>query len=314
MAIESKVVSQRKSYSVVLKKLWGKRWLYAMLIPFVLWYIIFSYRPLWGLQMAFKEYSVFKGMAGSPWIGLENFRTFFESAYAGRVIKNTLLISLYNLIFSFPMPIIFALLLNELRVKTFKKTVQTISYLPYFISTVVIAGMVTTFLSPSNGVINVILDKLGMEKIYFLTQPQYFRTILVTMGIWQGTGYGAIIYISALSSVDEQLYEACIIDGGGRWKQLIHITIPGILPTIVIMLLMRIGSLVNVGYQDIILLYQPSTYETADVIGSYVYRMGLEGNNFGVSTAVGLMQSVISLLLVSLANTVSKKLTETSLW
>ena len=264
--------------------------------------------------MAFKDYSIFKGMAGSPWVGLDNYADFFRSPYAVRVIRNTLLLNLYSLVFSFPMPIIFALLLNELRAKTFKKTIQTISYLPHFISTVVIAGMVTMFLSPTNGVVNVILDKFGMDKIYFLTQPQYFRTILILMHIWQGTGYGSIIYISALTSVDEQLYEACIIDGGGKWKQLIHITIPGILPTIVIMLIMRIGHMFGSGYQDIILLYQPSTYETADVIGSYIYRMGIEGNNFGVSTAVGLLQSVLALILVTITNKISKLVTESSLW
>ena len=213
-----------------------------------------------------------------------------------------------------PMPIILALLVNEVKNKYFVKTIQTISYLPHFISTVVIAGMVTSFLSPTNGIINIVRDMVGLDKIYFLTQPQYFRTIYIVMGIWAGMGFNAIIYISALTGVDEQLYEACVIDGGGKWKQLIHVTIPAIMPTIAIMFIIRIGGIINVGYETIILLYQPATYETADVIGSYVYRMGIEGSNYSLSTAVGLFQSVISLILVAGANAFSKKFAETSLW
>ncbi len=307
---------EKKNFDIVIlmRKIWARRWLYVMLIPFVAFFAIFVYKPMWGIQIAFKDYSVFKGMSGSPWVGLANFKSFFASPYAARVIRNTLLISLYSLAIAFPAPIIFALLLNEVRNAAFKKTVQTVSYLPYFISTVVVAAMVTSFLSPSNGIFNIIRDKLGLEKIYFLTQPQYFRTILITMQIWQGVGYGSVIYISALTSVDAQLYEACIIDGGGKWRQLIHVTIPGILPTVILMFIIRIGNIVNVGYEDIILLYQPSTYETADVIGSYVYRIGIEGNNFGLSTSIGLLQSVISLILVWASNMASRKISETSLW
>lgn len=288
--------------------------LYIMLLPFLLFYIIFVYKPMWGLQIAFRDYNMFKGMSGSPWVGLENFRAVFSSPYFGRILRNTLLISTYSLLFSFPMPIILALLLNEVRSTKYKSVIQTCTYLPHFISTVVVAGMVTSFLAPSTGIVNIVLSKLGFEKIYFLSKPEYFRTIFITQGIWQGAGYSSIVYIAALAGIDMELYEAARIDGCGRWKQTLHITLPGLLPTIVMIFIMNVGNILNVGYEKIILLYQPATYETADVISTYVYRMGIENADYGVSTAIGLFNSVVGFIFVFTANTLSNKINGMGLW
>nr|WP_246427805.1 ABC transporter permease subunit [Paenibacillus phyllosphaerae] len=285
-----------------------------MLIPFLLWYAIFVFKPMYGIQIAFKDYSVFKGIEASPWIGLAHFQQFLESEYFWRVLKNTLVISFYSLLFVFPAPIIFALLLNEVKNALFKKTVQTLTYMPHFISVVIVAGIVTNFLSPSSGIVNLLIEKLGGEKIYFLAIPDYFRTILNSMTIWQGTGFAAIIYIAALAGVNSELYEAAVIDGASKWKRTLHVTIPGILPTIMIMLILQIGGLLEVGYEAIILLYQPVTYETADVISTYVYREGLVNGRYDMATAVGLFNSVVGLLLIVFANRISKKYTESGLW
>ncbi len=287
--------------------------LYLLLVPFVAYMVVFLYRPMWGLQIAFKDYSLFGGMADSAWIGLDNFKTFLGGPYFLRLLRNTLLIGFYGLLFGFPIPIILAILLNEVRNLNYKKTVQTMFYLPYFVSTVVVAGIVTNILAPS-GIVNIVLQKLGFEKIYFLTIPGCFRTIYTAMGIWQTAGYSAVIYLAALSGIDTQLYEACQIDGGNKLRQMWHITLPGIAPTVVIMLIMNCGSLINVGSEAIILLYQPTTYETADVISTYVYRIGLTDGDYGLATAVGLFNSVIALLFVVLANTISKRVSEYSLW
>lgn len=291
------------------------RYLYLLLIPFLAWYIIFAYKPMYGLQIAFKDFSVYKGIAASPWVGLENFETFFKSPYFLRLLKNTLLLSLYQLLFAFPVPIILALLLNELKNGIFKKMVQTFTYLPHFISVVVVAGIVTNFLAPSNGIINILIEMMGGEKKYFLTDPDYFRTIFIgSMDIWKEAGFGTIIYIAALSGVNPALYEAAVIDGANRWKQTWHITLPAIIPTIAIMLVMKVGSMLEVGYEAIILLYQPATYETADVINTYVYRAGLQEARYDLATAVGLFNAVVGFILVVFANKMSKKLTQTGLW
>ena len=269
---------------------------------------------MWGLQVAFKDYNIFKGMSGSPWVGFENFKTIFGNPYFFRILRNTLLISTYSLIFSFPVPIILALLLNEVRIRKFKSLVQTCTYLPYFISTVVVAGMVTSFLAPSTGMVNLILAKLGFEKIYFLSKPEYFRTIFITQGIWQNAGYSSIVYIAALGGIDMELYDAAMVDGCGRWKQTLHVTLPGLLPTIVTLFIISVGNILNVGYEKIILLYQPATYETADVISTYVYRLGVEQANYGVSTAMGLFNSVVGFVFVYAANKISNKINGMGLW
>lgn len=288
--------------------------LYFLLIPFLVFYILFVFKPMAGMVIAFKDYSVYKGIADSPWVGFKYFTEFFESEFFVKVLRNTLLISLYQLAIGFPLPIIFALLLNEVSLKKYKMAVQTFSYLPYFISTVVIAGMVTMFLSPSNGIVNILLEKIGFEKVYFLTKPEWFRRIYTMTNIWVGLGYNSVVYIAALSGVDQQLYEACTLDGGGKFRQVLSVTIPGILPTIVTMFLIQIGNILNVGYELIILLYQPVTYETADTISTYVYRMGIEQANYSLSTAVSFFNSLVGFVLVVIANHISNKVNDTGLW
>ncbi|MGN0179848.1 MAG: ABC transporter permease [Monoglobaceae bacterium] len=288
--------------------------LYMMLLPVVVWYLMFLYKPMLGLQIAFRDYSPWLGVSQSPWVGPENIKKFFEGVYFWRVLKNTLIINLYALVFGFPAPILLALLLNEIKRKRFKQIIQTVSYLPHFISVVVVAGMVISLLAPQTGIVNVIIKLFGGEPKYFIMQPEYFRTIYTLMNIWKEVGFSSIIYMSALSSIDQDLYEACAIDGGGRLRQTVHITLPGIMRTVVIMLIMKIGGLLSVGYESILLLYQPSTYETADVISTYVYRLGIEGDQQSLATAVGLFNSVVSFILIMAANYISKKASDISLW
>lgn len=287
--------------------------LYLMLLPVVLFFAIFHYVPMYGAIIAFKDYSPRLGILGSPWAGLEHFQSFFGGLYFWRVLKNTILISLYELLFGFPAPIILALLLNEVRSSLFKRTVQTVTYMPHFISLVVVCGMIKEFTS-STGIVNDVIAYFGGERLSLLLEPEYFRTLFISSGIWQHIGWGTIIYLAALTGIDPEQYEAAKIDGAGRWKQMLHITLPGIMPTIVILIILDIGRLMNVGSEKIILLYNPSTYETADVIGSYVYRIGLQELNYSFSSAVGLFNSVINFTLVIFSNWLSRRLNETSLW
>ena len=298
-------------------RIWRDRWLYVMIIPFMVWYVFMYYLPLYGIVIAFKDYKPLLGIAKSPWVGLKHFKDFlYHNPFMWRLIRNTLLINVYSILFTFPLPIILAILFDELRSKKYKTFAQTISYMPHFISTVVVAGIVVTMLSPSAGIVNQIIEKLGFEKIYFLTKPQFFRTIYITMGAWTGVGFSSIIYTSAISSVDETLYEAATIDGATRFQKILHITLPSIIPTIAIMLITRIGGLLSVGSETIILLYQPITYETADVISTYTYREGLTSTvpQYSSAAAIGLLNSVVSVMLVMFANFVSKKTTEASLF
>ncbi|MDI6619377.1 MAG: ABC transporter permease subunit [Clostridiales bacterium] len=288
--------------------------LYLMLVPMILFFILFSYKPLTGLVIAFKDYSPFRGIWGSKWVGIQYFKEFFTGPYALRTIKNTLVISLTSLIIGFPMPIIFALLLNELRAIRFKKTVQSISYLPHFLSTVIVCGIVVNFLSPTTGVVNTLLKMMGFKPIYFLSIPKFFVPIYTIMGIWKNTGYDSIIYIAALTSISDELYEAATVDGAGRWQQFIYITLPSLMPTIVIMLLIRLGNILNVGYEAIILLYNPSIYTTADVINTFVYRVGITEGRYDYATAIGLFNSVVAFIIVIIFNKISNKLTDTGLW
>ena len=286
---------------------------YFMLIAVMTYFVLFCYWPMYGVQIAFRKYNVRLGVTGSPWVGLKYFEKYLTDAYFWKVVRNTLLLNVYSLLFSFPAPIILALLLNELKSSRYKKLVQSISYLPHFLSTVIVCGMVVNFLSNS-GPINDVIVSLGGERIQFLMQPGYFRTIYIASGIWQNIGWNSIIYFAAIAGVDPQLYEAAIIDGAGRFKQAIHVTLPAIIPTIMIMLIMAIGGLLSVGYEKIILLYNGSTYETADVISSYVYRKGIQGADYSYSTAVGLFQSVIGLIFLCSANKISAHVSESSLW
>lgn len=288
--------------------------IYFMCIPIVLWYIIFCYWPMGGLLMSFQRFNVAKGIWGSPWVGFDNFIQFFTGPYFGRLIRNTVAIGLLDLILGFPAPIIFALLLNEVNKKYFKKTVQTISYMPYFISMVVICGIIKDFTQGGGAISNVVAALTHTQATNLLGEAKYFWGIYTVSGIWQGFGYGSIIYIAALSSIDQQLYEAAVMDGASRWKQTLHITLPGLAPTITILLIMRMGSLFAVGSDKILLLYSPATYQTADVINTYVYRVGLVQMNYGFSTAVGLFNSLVGTVFLLSTNAISKKYSETSLF
>jgi len=289
--------------------------LYVLLIPFLLWYVIFIFKPMYGLQIAFKDFSVFRGIEASRWVGLEHFRVFFESPYFARVLKNTVILSVYSLAFAFPIPIVLAILLNEVRHTLYRRAVQTLTYLPHFISVVIVAGIVTNFLAPTSGLVNLLLERFGGEKIYFLTIPDYFRTIFVlTFDIWKEAGFSSIVYLAALAGINPQLYEAAVMDGANKFRQIRHITLPGLLPTIMILLILKIGSMMDVSYEAIILLYQPVTYETADVISTYVYRAGLQEGRYDLATAVGVFNAAIAFALVIGANKLSKRLTDTGLW
>lgn len=286
---------------------------YVLAVPVVIFYILFCYKPMYGIIIAFKDYSPAAGVWDSEWVGLQHFIDFFDSYYFTRILKNTLTISLASIIFGFPAPIIFALLLNEIKNLKYKKVVQTISYMPHFISLVVVANIVHLFVKDT-GVITSFFALFGMERISLLSVPQYFVPIYVISGIWQELGWGAIIYLSALAGIDQELYEAARIDGANRWKQTIHITLPGISGTVIIMLLLRIGGLMNVGYEKIILLYNQGIYDTADVISTFVYRKGLLNYEWSFSTAVGVFNSVINFAIVLIFNKISRRLTEVSLW
>lgn len=289
------------------------RALYLLVLPVLIFYIVFHYKPMYGAIIAFKDYSPGLGISDSPWVGLANFSRFFHGPYFWRLIRNTLLLSLYNLLFGFPAPIILALLLNEVKNKKFKSITQTITYLPHFVSMIVVTGMITNFCM-SSGLFNDIIVLFGGERSPLLQNPNLYRTIYVASSIWQEVGWGSIIYLSALSGVDAQLYEAAAIDGAGKWKQLIHVTMPAIAPTIITMLILKMGSLMSLGYEKTILLYNASTYETADIISSYIYRVGLLDHDWSYSTAIGLFNSVINCILLIITNQLSKKLSDTSLW
>nr|WP_240762895.1 ABC transporter permease subunit [Paenibacillus thalictri] len=284
-----------------------------MMLPVIVYYIIFHYTPMYGAIIAFKEYSPAKGITGSEWVGLANFKDFFSTFYFWRILKNTVIISLLTLCFEFPAPIILAIMINEVRNQMFKRTVQSITYMPYFISLVVICGMIKDFTN-GGGMINTFLSSFGYDGKAMLQKPDLFRAIYVISEIWQKIGWESIIYIAALMSIDQEQYEAARMDGASRWKQILYITLPGIMPTIAIMFILRMGNLLNVGFEKIILLYNPATYETADVISSFVYRKGLLEFGWSYSSAVGLFNSVINLVLLISANYISRKVNESSLW
>lgn len=306
--------SRKGAFARALQKEWRQyRYVYLMAIPMVVYYILFCYMPMYGASIAFKDFVPKLKIAGSPWVGLKHFRSFFQSVYFIRLLTNTLALSLGNLVFGFPAPIILAILLNEVRQNWFKRTVQTISYLPHFISVMVICGMIVDF-TASGGVINDMLSLFGFKRQTMLLNPSLFRPIYIISEIWQSVGWGSIVYLAALTAVDPALYEAARIDGAGKFRQILHVTLPGIAPTIVVMLILKMGSMMSVGSEKVLLLYNSNTYSTADVISTYVYRKGLLENNFSFSTAVGLFNSVINFTLVVLANQISRKVNDTSLW
>lgn len=312
-------VGIKKSYWSMLKKdLVKNRSAYILFLPVLAFYLIFCYKPMYGLIIAFKDFTPYKGILGSPWagsFGFEHFMDFFGSVYFGRLIRNTLVLSITNLLVTFPAPIVLALLLNEVRCRKYKGLLQTLTYLPHFISMVVICSMVRLFVD-HNGFITQILAGIGLidGNLSMLSNKNYFVSIYVVSGLWQTIGWSAIIYISALAGVDQELYEAARIDGANRWKQTIHVTLPAIMMTIIMMFIMRVGTVMSVGYEKIILLYNPGIYETADVISSYVYRKGLQEADWSYAAAVGFFNSVINLFLVVTANKITKKVTDMGLW
>ncbi|MBW7453059.1 ABC transporter permease [Paenibacillus sepulcri] len=289
------------------------RYLYVMMLPVIAYYAVFHYAPMYGVLIAFKDYSPMKGIMGSEWVGLAHFKAFFDSYYFLRVLKNTIVISLYSLIFEFPAPILLALMINEIRSKAYKKIVQSVTYMPYFISMIVIAGLIRDF-TDSRGVINTIYMFFGGDGTAMLQHPDLFRPIYILSEIWQKVGWESIIYLAALMGIDQEQYEAARIDGAGRLKQIWYVTLPGILPTIVILFILRMGNLLNVGFEKIILLYNPVIYENADVISSFVYRKGLLEFSWSYSTAVGVFNSIINLMLLVMANWISRRVSNNSLW
>lgn len=289
------------------------KYVYLMALPIIAYYIIFHYIPMGGVVIAFQNYTPKKGFIHSDWVGLKHFVSFLTSYQAVRVIKNTLTINIYEILFGFPAPILLALLLNEITSMKYKRVIQTVSYLPHFISLVVICGIITDF-SITNGLFNDIIVFFGGERSNLLMRKELFRTIFVSSGIWQGVGWGSIIYLSTLSGIDPNLYEAAAIDGAGRFKQLLHITLPALIPTITVLLIMRLGHIMSQGFEKIILLYNPLTYETADVISSYVYRRGLQESDYSFGAAVGLFNSIINVAVLIMSNYLSRRITKESLW
>jgi len=311
---ESIAETRKKSFAKRFLRVYNRdKYLYMLfLIPFA-FFVVFKYAPMYGVLLAFKDYKIAKGILGSPWVGLKYFREFLSNPYSYKLIRNTVVLRVYQLFYGLPAPIILALLLNELRNEKFKRFVQTTSYLPHFISLVVVCGMIVNFVA-TDGVVNEIVQFFGGKPFPWLMAPEWFRTIEIVSRIWQGTGWTSIIYLAALSAIGPQLYEAAVIDGANRWQRLIHITLPGIAPTVIIMLLLRMGTILTVGYQKILLLYTGATYETADVLGTYIYRRGLLGADFSYAAAIGVFQSVVGLVFIVGSNWIAKRVSETSLW
>ncbi|NMA95070.1 MAG: sugar ABC transporter permease [Clostridiales bacterium] len=286
---------------------------YLLVLPVIIYLILFAYKPMYGVIIAFKDYKPATGIMQSKWVGFKHFRNFFNDVYFWRLLRNTFTISGLSILFGFPAPIIFALLLNEIQSSWFKRTVQTLTYMPYFISLVVVCSIIKIY-SQSGGVFSQLAILFGGEPQNFLMSKKYFYPIYVGSGIWQSLGWNSIIYLAALSSIDQEQYEAARIDGAGRFQQMFYITIPGLIPTIMILLILRMGGILNVGYEKILLLYSEATYEVADVISTYVYRKGIQNAAFSYSTAVGLFNSIVNVFFLFVANTFSRRLTESSLF
>lgn len=292
-----------------------KHWpIYSMIIPGLLFFIVFKYIPLGGSIIAFQDYNVFDGIAGSKFVGVKHFLNLFTYPEFYRIFKNTLLISIYQLVFGFPAPIILALLLNEVRKAVFKRTIQTVLYLPHFLSWVIVGGLVISLLSPSTGLVNGIVKMFGGDPVFFMQEPSYFRTIVVTSGIWKEVGWGTIIYLAAMAGVNPDLYEAAEVDGAGKLRQMWNITLPCLLPTIMVMLLLRIGSILDLGFEQIYSMLNPLVTETGEVFDTYIYRIGLLGGQFSYTTAIGLFKSVIGFILLVGANIISKRTTGSSIY
>ncbi|MDP4153475.1 MAG: ABC transporter permease subunit [Bacillota bacterium] len=289
------------------------RWIYYMALPVIIYYIVFKYLPMAGLVISFENYRPARGLFHSDWVGFKQFIDFFSSPFAWRIIRNTITINLQSLVFGFPAPIILALLLNEIQAQRYKSTLQTLSYLPHFISLVVVCGILRDF-STSTGLFNNMLAFFGVARSNLLDKVNLFQPLYVGSGVWQGIGWGSIIYLATLSGADPNLYEAAVIDGAGRFKQMVHVTFPTLVPIIVIQLIMQIGSLMSIGFEKVFLLYSPLIYEKADIISTYVYRAGIEDTNFSYGSAIGMFNSVVNLMLLVFANWLARKTTDESLW
>jgi putative aldouronate transport system permease protein len=301
------VLTKRKGLSKLLVDIWRDYDLYLMLLPGLAGFIIFGYGPMYGLVIAFKDFNLVRGLAESSWVGFKWFNDFYNDPYFFRLIRNTLLLGTYNLMWGFPMPIILALLLNEIRIIWFKRLVQSVSFLPYFIAVITVVSIMW-MLFRSDGIVNRILEPFIDRYVGFLTEPAWFRTMYIGSDIWQYTGYFATIYLAALTAIDPVLYEAAIMDGANRWQRMWHITLPGILPTITILFILSVGMIVSVGFERVFLLYSPATYETADVLPTYVYRRGIMGYNYSYAAAVGLIDSIAATIMVLSANTIVRRL------
>ena len=301
----------RKSFRDVLRR---DKYLVLMIIPAFMLFAVFSYLPMFGIVMSFQDFVPGRGFLGCRWVGLKWFKYFVSSVYFGRLLRNTVLLSVYSLLFGMPMTILFALLLNELRSRTFKRIVQTVTYLPYFISTVIMVSILQMLLSYPRGVVNSALSALGLTEINFFQEAGWFRTLYIGSGIWQGLGWNSILYLAALTSINPDLYEAAYMDGANRLQQMWHISLPGMMNTIVTMLILSLGGIFSVGYEKVYLMYNPVTMDQADVISTYVYRTGLESMRYSYASAIGLFNSVINFAVLLLANTLSRKITEIGLW
>ncbi|WP_059049121.1 ABC transporter permease [Paenibacillus senegalimassiliensis] len=288
--------------------------LLLLFLPALVYYILFKYVPMFGILISFKDYNPFQGVWQSEWVGLKHYALFFNSPDSFKLIKNTILLGVYKLIFSFPAPVILALLLNEVRVGMVKKLAQTISYLPHFISNVVVVSMMFLFLSPTGGIVNQVIEWLGYASVNFMQDENYFRSLYIISEIWQHVGWDTIIYLAALSAIDPQLYEASTVDGANRWHQLLHVTLPGIAPAIVTLLILNVGHVLDIGFEKVLLMQNPSIYSTADVLSTYVFRTGIQAMNYSYGTAIDLFTSVINLMFIFTANWISRRTSGTSLW
>lgn len=302
------------SANMLKKRLLKNRWLYYMLAPGVLYFLIFKYAPMWGVLIAFQNYSPFTGFWGSEWVGLDHFRTFFSEPEFTLLFKNTFILAIYNIFFFFPLPIIVALMLNEVRKEVFKRTVQSLIYIPHFISWVVVVGLVHILFTPEGGILNEMITRIGGQQVNMLLDKDWFRPFIIGEMIWKETGWGTILFLAALAGVDTQLYEAARIDGAGRWKQMIHVTLPAIRSTIVVLLILRLGSFLDVGFEQIFLMLNPMNREVGEVFETYVYERGIQQGDFSYSTAVNLFKSVIGIVLVVGANHLAKKAGEEGIY
>ena len=305
---------QEEAFAVRLKKDFIRyRYIYLMLLPVVIYYAVFCYGPMSKIVIAFQNFKPALGISGSKWVGMKYFIDFFTGPYAWRLIRNTLLLNILQIILAFPVPIILALLINEIQCRPYKKLVQTVSYMPHFISLVVMCSLLLTF-SRSDGIFNDFLALFGVERSSLMANAKLFRPMYVLSGIWQEAGWGSIIYLATLSTIDPGLYEAATIDGASRFQRMLYVSFPGLVPIIIVQLIMRVGNILTMGFEKVFLLYNPLTYDTADIISTYIYRQGLELTNYSYGTAVGLFNSAVNLLILVLANRLSRKATGESLW